>query len=58
MQILEVYKEKRKEFLKKEKELRMLEENLTKRRQEHESLRSRRLDMFKDGFTLIANHVK
>ena len=36
----------------------MLEENLTKRRQEHESLRSRRLDMFKDGFTLIANHVK
>ena len=33
VQILEVYKEKRREFLKKEKELRLLEENLTNRRQ-------------------------
>ena len=44
VQILEVYKEKRREYLKKEKELRQLEENLQKRRQEHESLRSKRLD--------------
>ena len=58
VQILEVYKEKRREFLKKEKELRMLEENLTKRRQQHEIVRSKRLDEFKEGFFLIANHVK
>ena len=58
VQILEVYKEKRKEFLKKEKELRALEENLAKRREEHENKRSKRLDEFKEGFTLIATHVK
>ena len=58
VQILEVYKEKRREFLKKEKELRMLEENLTKRRQEHEVLRSKRFDEFKEGFNLIAEHVR
>ena len=44
VQILEVYKEKRREYLKKEKELRALEENLQTRRQDHEALRSKRLD--------------
>ena len=44
--------------MKKDKELRTLEENLTKRRQEHESLRTKRLDQFKEGFTSIAKHVK
>lgn len=58
VQILEVYKEKRREYLKKERELRHLEENLKKRRQEHEALRSKRLDQFKEGFQLIAKHVK
>lgn len=58
VQVLEVYKEKRREFLIKEKELRTLEENLAKRRQEHESKRAKRLEQFKDGFQLIANHVK
>ena len=36
----------------------MLEENLSKRRYEHDLLKSKRLDEFKDGFTLIAEHVK
>jgi len=44
VQILEVYAEKRKEYLKKEKELRVLEENLAKRREEHDVKRSLRLD--------------
>ena len=58
VQILEVYKEKRREFLKKETELRTLEENLTKRRTDHEALRSKRHDEFKEGFQIIAQHVK
>ena len=58
VQILEVYKEKRREYLKKEKELRALEENLTKRKAESETKKSKRLDEFKDGFQQIATHVK
>lgn len=36
----------------------MLEENLTKRRGEHEIKRTARLDEFKEGFQIIATHVK
>jgi len=50
VQILEIYRDKRREYLKKEKELRALEENLTKRKQEHEVKRAKRLDEFKEGF--------
>lgn len=58
VQILEVYKEKRRECLKKEKELQMLNENAKKRREEYETHRHNRHNEFKEGFQLIAKHVK
>jgi len=50
VQILALYRTKRSEFLDKERQLRELEENLTKRRHDHEQLRSKRHDEFKEGF--------
>jgi structural maintenance of chromosome 4 len=56
--ILEIYRDKRREFVKKEKDLRLLEENLGMRKQELDNLRQKRLEEFKEGFSLIAKHVK
>lgn len=38
--------------------MRELEENLQKRKAEHDALKSQRHDLFRDGFQLIAEHVK
>jgi structural maintenance of chromosome 4 len=46
------------EYNEKEKTLKDLEENLAKRKAQHDTLKAKRHDIFREGFQLIAEHVK
>jgi hypothetical protein len=58
VQILALYRTKKAEFKEKDGHLRELECNLNRQKKEHDGLKSQRHDEFKEGFTLIAIHVK
>ena len=58
VQILAQYKQRKMEYNEKEKSLRDLEENLAKRKVEHDALKTKRHDIFREGFQMIAEHVK
>jgi structural maintenance of chromosome 4 len=58
VQILAQYKQRKMEYNEKERSLRELEENLAKRKAEHDALKTKRHDIFREGFQMIAEHVK
>ena len=58
VEILERYKVKRGELTVKQDQLRAVEERLREKRQAHDELKKQRCQEFKEGFQLIADHVK
>ena len=58
VEILERYKVKRGELTVKQDQLRAVEERLREKRQAHDELKKQRCSEFKEGFQLIADHVK
>ena len=58
VEILELYKTKRGELTVKQDQLRAVEVRLYEKKQTHDELKKKRCEDFKDGFQLIADHVK
>ena len=58
VQILFHYRQKKRDHEGKMTELKTLESSLAQKRAEHDSLKEKRHKQFREGFDLIANHVK